>query len=348
MRDQYLHDREEVCPWCPNQAVFAGETVRWEWHSLKNQRTYDLIDTPLRNADGSISKLEIFRDITERKQAEEALRDSEEKYRAVFEQAADAIVLVDPDTGGFAEFNERAYQNLGYTRDEFGKLVIADFEIIESPEDVARHIESILSEGADSFETRHRTKQGDILDVHVSSRAISVGGRRYIQSIWRDVTRERQAEELYRTLTDSSPVGVYIVQDGRFVFVNRQFLADTGYREEQLVGTDPLDIVHPEDRETVRANAVAMLRGKRLAPYELRAFREDGRMEWAMETVISIQYRGRRAALGNFMVITAQKEMEEALFLAAESFRNSLDSSPPGDTRCQSGRGPALRQPGYP
>jgi PAS domain S-box-containing protein len=70
---KYLRDRKEVCPWCPNQAVFAGETVRWEWYSVKNQRTYDLIDTPLKNADGSISKLEIFRDITERKKMEEQL-----------------------------------------------------------------------------------------------------------------------------------------------------------------------------------------------------------------------------------------------------------------------------------
>lgn len=66
----YFHDRTEVCPWCPNQEVFSGKTVRWEWHSSKNNRTYDLIDTPLRNPDGSISKLEIFRDITEKKQKE--------------------------------------------------------------------------------------------------------------------------------------------------------------------------------------------------------------------------------------------------------------------------------------
>ena len=70
----YFHDRDDVCPWCKNEDVFAGKTVRWEWHLSKNQRTYDLIDTPLKNPDGSISKLEIFRDITERKQAEDAIR----------------------------------------------------------------------------------------------------------------------------------------------------------------------------------------------------------------------------------------------------------------------------------
>jgi PAS domain S-box-containing protein len=81
----YFHDREEAWPWCKNQDVFAGKTVRWEWYSSKNQRTYDLIDTPLRNADGSISKLEIFRDITERKRAEEELRKANRALRVLSE-----------------------------------------------------------------------------------------------------------------------------------------------------------------------------------------------------------------------------------------------------------------------
>ncbi|MCK5158219.1 MAG: PAS domain S-box protein, partial [Candidatus Heimdallarchaeota archaeon] len=71
---KYFHDREEICPWCKNQEVFKGKTVRWEWFSEKNQKTYDLLDTPLKNRDGSISKLEIFRDITERKKTEKELR----------------------------------------------------------------------------------------------------------------------------------------------------------------------------------------------------------------------------------------------------------------------------------
>ncbi|MBW2607600.1 MAG: response regulator, partial [Deltaproteobacteria bacterium] len=71
---EYFHDRTKECPWCKIPDVFAGKTVHWEWFSSKNGKTYDLIDTPLKNPDGSISKLEIFRDITERKQAEEELR----------------------------------------------------------------------------------------------------------------------------------------------------------------------------------------------------------------------------------------------------------------------------------
>jgi PAS domain S-box-containing protein len=72
----YFHGRDAVCPWCKNPQVFAGQSVNWEWHSSKTGRTYDLFDTPLRNPDGSVSKLEFFHDITDRKKAEEELRRS--------------------------------------------------------------------------------------------------------------------------------------------------------------------------------------------------------------------------------------------------------------------------------
>ena len=74
---RYFHDRDEVCPWCKNQDVWAGKTVHWEWFSFKNDRTYDLMDTPLTLPDGSIGKLEIFRDITERKRLEARLRQAQ-------------------------------------------------------------------------------------------------------------------------------------------------------------------------------------------------------------------------------------------------------------------------------
>ena len=67
----YFHERDELCPWCRNDEVFAGKTVRYEWTSRKTKKTYDLVGTPIRNPDGSWSKLEIFRDITERKDLEQ-------------------------------------------------------------------------------------------------------------------------------------------------------------------------------------------------------------------------------------------------------------------------------------
>jgi hypothetical protein len=67
---KYLHDEDEACPWCKNQKVFEGKSVRWQWYSDKTKKNYDLIDSPLYNPDGTISKLEIFRDITSFKKVE--------------------------------------------------------------------------------------------------------------------------------------------------------------------------------------------------------------------------------------------------------------------------------------
>ena len=139
--------------------------------------------------------ISIWRDITTRKQAENALRDNEERYRAVFEQAADSIVLVDAQSGALVEFNDRAHENLGYTREEFETLTIADFEVLESAEEVVEHTAKIVREGADAFETKHRTKNGEIRNILVSVRAIPIRGRRLIQSIFRDITERRRAAE---------------------------------------------------------------------------------------------------------------------------------------------------------
>jgi len=76
-----FHNREEPCPLCKNQEVMNGETVHWEWDFGRSDRTYDLIETPLKNIDGTISKLTIFRDITERKRAEEKLEKKIEELR---------------------------------------------------------------------------------------------------------------------------------------------------------------------------------------------------------------------------------------------------------------------------
>ena len=79
---EYFYDREDACPWCKNPDVLAGKTVRWESYSSKTNKTYDLVDTPLNNPDGSISKFELFHDITDRKRAEEALKQYAEELKS--------------------------------------------------------------------------------------------------------------------------------------------------------------------------------------------------------------------------------------------------------------------------
>lgn len=79
---EYFHDKSGVCPWCKKEEIFEGKNVKWEWYSFKNKKHYELFDTPIKNQDGSISKFEIFHDITESKKATEALM----KYRDHLEE----------------------------------------------------------------------------------------------------------------------------------------------------------------------------------------------------------------------------------------------------------------------
>ena len=141
------------------------------------------------------------------------------------------------------------------------------------------------------------------------------------------IDRLRKTEGLYRTLATSSPVGIYIIQNGKFLFVNKQFAKDVGYTEDELLGSDPLLLVHVEDREMVRQNAIASLKGESTVPYEFRVINKAGETMSIMERVASIHYRGRRAALGHFINITQHKQAEEALTESEEKYRSLVENA---------------------
>ncbi len=144
------------------------------------------------------------------------------------------------------------------------------------------------------------------------------------------VLARKQAEELIKTLAQSSPIGIYIVQDGKFQYVNRPFTKTMGYTTEQLLGKNPLDFVHPDDREMVRSNAILMMKGKLSYSYEYRVFSNRGEIKWIVENVASIQYRGKQATLGNFIDVTELKQAEEALRSSEERLRIIFESVPEG------------------
>lgn len=144
--------------------------------------------------DNKVHVLGIARDITERKKSEKKLLESEKRYRALFEQAADGIILIEMDTGKLIEFNDRAYKNLGYTRNEFKRLKISDFEVIESPEEIDKHLKKINHEGSDSFETKHRTKEGELRNILVNYRTITIHGKKINQAIHHDITEIKKAQ----------------------------------------------------------------------------------------------------------------------------------------------------------
>ncbi len=174
--------------------------------------------------------------IRERERMEVSLHESEERYRTLFEQAADSIVLLDVQSAAIVEFNERAHQNLGYTRDEFHHLTLADIEAVDSPEEIARRLEDVFRKGADTFETKHRTKNGQIRDVLINARTIYLDGRKRVQGIWRDITERKRTEELARKrqqelahVTRLSTVGEMAA--GLAHEINQPLFAITNYAE---------------------------------------------------------------------------------------------------------------------
>ena len=134
-------------------------------------------------------------------------------------------------------------------------------------------------------------------------------------------SRQTQDMELFRILRASSPIGLFIVQDSRFRFVNDEFRSITGGSSDELIGTDPMRFVLPEDREMLRENAIKMLKGERSSPYKYRIINKDGDVRWNLEGVTSIQYQGRRAVLGHSMDITQRERAQEKLEEAYEQER---------------------------
>jgi len=112
-----FHNRDEPCPRCKNPEVLGGKTVRWEWHSRRKNKTYDLIETPLKDSDGTLLKLTIFRDITARKRIEEELRAAKERYRVIFEHTLTPLCVIEDDnTISFVNTEFEALS--GYSREE--------------------------------------------------------------------------------------------------------------------------------------------------------------------------------------------------------------------------------------
>ncbi len=139
---------------------------------------------------------------------------------------------------------------------------------------------------------------------------------------------DKPTRDFLEAISLHSPVGMYVVQDGHIRHANPKFCQDTGYTLEQLLKMNSLDIVHPADRDAVRKNAILMLKGELTAPYEFKTITSDGSTHWAMESVSSMQFEGKRAVLGVYMDITERKRIGEALQESEERFRRIAEHVP--------------------
>ena len=140
-----------------------------------------------------------IRDITERKQAEKALRESAEQYHLITSTAMDGFAVVDLD-GRLLDVNVAYCHITGYSRDELLKMSIPDLEAVERPDEIEERMQRITKVGSDRFESRHRRKDGCIVDVEVSLTFMRQSGHLLI--FLRDITERKQAEEEIRRLNE--------------------------------------------------------------------------------------------------------------------------------------------------
>jgi len=208
---KYFHDRDKVCSWCKNDDVFAGKTVHWEWYSCKNRKTYDLIDTPLTLPDGSTGKLEIFHDITERKQAEEALRKERDFSQSIINTAQAIILVLNPD-GSIADFNPYMEKLSGYSIEEVrGKDWFKTF----LPKHNHQQIKNLFTKAIFGIKTKGNinqivTRNGEELTIEWFDHTLKNknGDITGILAIGQDVTERRNIEEQLRQSQKMEAIGI--------------------------------------------------------------------------------------------------------------------------------------------
>jgi PAS domain S-box-containing protein len=258
---------------------------------------------------------ELEKSEAERKRNEQALRQSEERYRTILEEMEDGYQEVDL-AGNFTFFNESFLKIFGFSEKE---MMGTNYRHYAADAAIAQKVYRTYNE---MYRTGGPIKKfdWDIIRKDGSRRTIEFfasllrdpdGRLTGFRGVVRDVTDRMREETLYRTIANSSTVGVYIVQDGAICFANAHIARYSGYPESELIGARILEFVHPDDREMVREKAGNMLRGETASPYEYRIIDRENRVRWLMETVTSIPYRGRRAVLGNTMDITEEKKFED-------------------------------------
>jgi PAS domain S-box-containing protein len=351
---------EDIAQGKPEQALKIATTEgRFEyecWLIRKDGSRFwaDIIITALRNEAGVLRGFtEINRDITERRRAEEALKQSEQDYRALFEQAHDAIVVFAPEREIVLDVNKRACEIYGFSQSEF---IGMSLETISK--DVARgkvQLAETLERGEYlNFETEQYRKDGTEMLLEINASTVLYRGQRVILSINRDITERkrtqvalRKSEERYRAFINQSseaiwrfelelPIPITLSADEQIEFCFKYgYLAECntamarmyGYSSpEEIMGARLGDLVvrsEPQNIEFLR-NAIRM--GYQLIDVESREVDRDGRPKWFLNNLVGIMEDGYVVRVwGTQRDITDHKRAEDELKDSEESYRRLVE-----------------------
>jgi two-component system NtrC family sensor kinase len=271
----------------------------------------------------------IATNVTERKQAEEALRQSEEKYRTILEKMEDSYFEV--DLGGHLTFvNNSVCRDLGYSREELIGMSYKGFTIEEDIESVFRVFNEVYRTGLPNKGFPWKTIRKDgvqgFAETSISLLRNEKGEILGLRGVGRDVTDRRQAEEKlrqseenYRLLFDSQVIGSVVLdaETMKVVMVNQAALKMFGFSSAgEAFEAKPFDFIPPEDKEKYLDIAkTAVFEQNSHEAHQLKTVTRDGREIWINTTAANIIHKGRVAALISFTDITEQKLQHEKLLI---------------------------------
>jgi len=233
--------RDSVCPDCPMAKVLAtGKPAFSARQAPPGAAEVEIWSFPVNDQQGNIiAVLEHGKDITNQRRIELAIVEAEERYRTVFNSAADAVLVHDPE-GCFLDVNEIACERLGYSRDELLTMRPQDIDTPEFAALVPQRIKEIQRDGHAIFQTAHRHRDGTVIPIEGSSRPITYKGKPAIITLARDISGRKQIEDellRLRKAVETSGEAIFMTdRDGIVTFVNPEFTRMYGWSASEVVG----------------------------------------------------------------------------------------------------------------
>ncbi|MCX5817232.1 MAG: PAS domain S-box protein [Proteobacteria bacterium] len=278
-------------------------------------------------------------DITDRKQAEEELRESEDKYRTLIETTDTGFVIIDKD-GLVLDANLEYVRLTGHhdLSEIVGRSVIewtADYEKGKN----AAAIKTAFEKGyIRNLEVDYVDSKGNITPIEINATSMEIEGKIQTITICRDITDRkrvdealRESESKFRALAENSPAVIFVIQGEKYIYTNPAFTAITGYTPEDLSSMNFWDLISPDMRELVMTRGIARQKMEDIPPrYDLKFITKSGEERYGNFSAAFIEFQHRPAILGSVLDITERKRMEEALKDSEEKYRNIFENAVEG------------------